>query len=182
MKNSSSFFAVSRRIATGVLLSVTLAAPQAFALDTTGKIGVIDSGKILQQLADTKQAETALQAAATPMQKELDRLNKDYQQSVAAYRQKAASLAKTVRDQKENELAQKAKALEKYQQDNFGRGGTLEKKQQELFNPVRQKVLTAVEAIAKKEGITVVVEKNSAIYAAPEADLTFKVLNQLNIK
>uniref|UniRef100_Q3AQM1 Outer membrane protein OmpH n=1 Tax=Chlorobium chlorochromatii (strain CaD3) TaxID=340177 RepID=Q3AQM1_CHLCH len=179
---TSSFFAVSRRIATGVMLSLTLAAPQAFAAQESGKIGVIDSAKILQQLADTKQAESALQAAAAPMQKELDRMNQDYQQAVAAYRQKAATLAKTAREQKEKELTTKGKAIEKYQQDNFGRGGALEKKQQELFSPVRQKVLTAVEAIAQKEGISVVVEKNSAIYATTDADITYKVLNQLNVK
>jgi len=163
-------------------LGIMMTAPQAFAAQETGKVSVVDSGKILQMLPETKQAETTLQTTALPLQKELERLNQDYQKSVATYRQKAGSLTKTARDQKEKELALKGQAVEKYQQDNFGRGGLIEKKQQELFTPIRQKVLTAVETTAKAEGVALVLEKNSSIYVAPENDLTFKVLDKLNIK
>lgn len=59
---------------------------------------------------------------------------------------------------------------------------SLAKKEQELLAPISQKIRTAIESIASKEGFTVVLEKNSAYYVAPENDLTFKVLNQLNVK
>ncbi|MCX6178368.1 MAG: OmpH family outer membrane protein [Chlorobiales bacterium] len=174
---------MSRRIIMAVVLSLVLVAPQSFAAaQESGKVGVVDTGKILQQLPETKQAESTLQATASPLQKELDRLNKDYQKSVAAYRQQAASLTKAVRDQREKELNLKGQALEKYQQEKFGRGGVIEKKQQELLVPIRQKVLAAIESIAKKEGITLVIEKSAAVYVTPEHDVTFKVMNQLNIK
>jgi outer membrane protein len=182
MKHSTRFMTMSRRIIMAVALSLVLVAPRSFAAQESGKVGVVDSGKILQQLPETKQAETTLQTTATPLQKELDRLNQDYQKSVAAYRQQAASLTKAARDQKEKELSLKGQAVEKYQQEKFGRGGIIEKKQQELLIPIRQKVLTAIESIAKKEGITLVMEKSASVYVAPEHDLTFKVMNQLNIK
>ena len=172
-----------RRIIVAAALSLVLVAPQSFAATQDGtKVSVVDSGKILQLLPETKQAEAALQTVAEPLQKELDRMNTDYQRSVAAYRQKAASMSKTARDQKEKELTLKAQTLEKYQQDNFGRGGTIEKKQKELFIPIREKVLSAVESIAKKEGVGLVLEKNSSIYVTPDDDLTFKVIDKLNIK
>jgi len=182
MTHPRSFMSISRRIIMAVVLSLVLVAPQSFAAQESAKVSVVDSGKILQQLPEAKQAETALQATATPLQKELDRLNQDYQKSVAAYRQKAASMTKTAREQKEKELARKAASVEKYQQDNFGRGGVMEKKQQELFLPIRQKILTAISSIAQKEGFSLVLEKSGALYVADENDLTLKVLNQLNIK
>ena len=182
MNHSKRFITVSRRIIMAVVLSLVLVAPQTFAAQESGKVGVVDSGKILQQLPETKQAESSLQTTAAPLQKELDRLNQDYQKSVAAYRQQAASLSKAARDQKEKELSLKGQALEKYQQEKFGRGGVIEKKQQELLVPIRQKVLSAIESIAKKEGITLVIEKSASVYVTPEHDLTFKVMNQLNIK
>ena len=70
-------------------------------------------------------------------------------------------------------------AFQKFQQEQ---GGIFEKKQQEISAPIRQKVITAIESIAQKEGFTVVLEKNAAHYVAPENDLTFKVLDKLNIK
>jgi outer membrane protein len=182
MINSRGFMKMSRRIIMAVGLSMMMVAPQSFAAQDAGKVSVVDSGKILQQLPETKQAEATMQATAAPLQKELDRLNQDYQKSVVAYRQEAGSLTKAARDQKEKELGLKAQAIEKYQQEKFGRGGLVEKKQQELLTPIRQKVLTAIETIARKEGVSLVLEKNVAIYVTPEQDLTFKVMNQLNIK
>ncbi len=174
---------MSRRIFMTAALSLVLVPPQTFAITQAGtKVSVVDSGKILQQLPETKQAEESLQAIAAPLQKELNRMNVDYQQSVAAYQQKAASLTRTVRDQKEKELKLKAQTLEKYQQEHFGRSGTIETKQQELFLPIRKKVLAAVESIAIQEEVTLVLEKNSSIYVTTENDLTFKVLDKLNIK
>ncbi len=179
---SGKFMKMSRRIIMAVVLSVVLVAPQSFAAQEAGKVSVVDSGKILQQLPETKQAETALQAVAVPFQKELDRLNQDYQKTIAAYRQQGPSMTKPARELKEKEIGAKALAFEKYKQEKFGTGGVFEKKQQELFIPIRQKVLTAIESIAQKEGFTLVLEKNVALYVAPESDLTFKVMNQLNIK
>ncbi len=173
---------MSRRIVMAVGLSMVLVAPQSFAAQESSKVSVVDSGKILQQLPETKQAEATLQATAAPLQKELERLQLDYQKSVATYRQQAASMTKPARDAKEKELGAKGLAVEKYQQEKFGRGGIVEKKQQELLIPIRQKVLTAVESVAQSEGFTLVLEKNIAIYVAPANDLTFKVMNQLNIK
>ncbi len=173
---------MSRRIVMAVGLSMMLVAPQSFAAQESSKVSVVDSGKILQQLPETKQAEATLQATAAPLQKELERMQLDYQKSVAAYRQQAASMTKPARDVREKELGIKGRALEKYQQDNFGRGGVVERKQQELLIPIRQKVLAAVESVAQTEGFTLVLEKNIAIYVAPANDLTFKVMNQLNIK
>jgi len=183
MGHLKGFMNISRQIIVAAALGLVLVPPQSFAITPAGtKVSVVDSGKILQQLPETKQAEESLQAIANPLQKELNRLNADYQQSFVAYQQKAASFTKAVRDQKEKELKLKAKSLEKYQQDNFGRGGTIEAKQQELFLPIRKKVLAAVESIATQEGVSLVLEKNSAIYVTTENDITFKVLDKLNIK
>ncbi len=177
------FMTKTRRIISAAALGLVLSTPQSFAAtEQATKVSVVDSGKILQMLPETKKAEAALQTASAPLEKELDRLNQELQKSVATYRQQAGSLSKTVRDQREKELNAKAKAVEKYQQENFGRGGTMEKKQQELLVPIRQKVLTAVQAIAENEGVTLVLEKNSAIYVTPDNDITFKVLDKLNLK
>ena len=182
MNHSKVFMNMSRRIIMAVALSLVLAAPQSFAAQEAGKISVVDSGKILQQLPETKQAEVTLQTTVAPLQKELERMNRDYQKSVADYRQKAGSLTKNVREQKEKELNRKGQAVEKYQQENFGRGGVVEKKQQELLIPIRQKVLAAVESIAQKEGFSLVLEKSIDVDVTPDNDLSFNVLIHLYIK
>jgi len=58
----------------------------------------------------------------------------------------------------------------------------LYRKEQALITPIRQKLLTAIQAVAQKEGFSLVLDKQAMIYGAADADLTFKVMNQLNIK
>lgn len=172
----------SRRAVMAVALSFVFAGPQVFAAQGPEKVGVVDSGKILERLPETKQAETTLRATVTPLQQELDRLQQNYQKAILAYRQQANSMTKAAREQKEKELTLQGQSIEKYQQEKFGRGGVVEKKQQELLTPIRQKVLSNIESIARKEGFGLVVEKNVSLFVNPELDLTFKVMNQLNIK
>ena len=180
MNHSGGFINVSRRVILAVALSLLLIAPPSMAAtQDAGKVGVVDYGKIIQQMPETKQAETTLQATAAPLQKELARLNMEYQKAVAAYRQLPATTAKAARDQKERDVHLKAQALQKYQQEQ---GPAVEKKQQELLTPIRDKVLAAVKSIAQKEGFTLVLDKGIQVYGTADHDLTFKVLNQLNIK
>ncbi|NTV97972.1 MAG: OmpH family outer membrane protein [Chlorobiaceae bacterium] len=182
MNYSKRFVNASRRAAMAVALSFALAAPQTFAAQSAEKVGVVDSGKILERLPETKQAEASMKAFVAPLQQELERMQQNYQKSVLTYRQQAGSMTKPARDQREKELTLQGQAIEKYQQEKFGRGGLVEKKQQELLNPIRQKVLGSIESIATQEGYGVVLEKNISLYINPALDLTFKVMNQLNIK
>jgi outer membrane protein len=179
MNHSRKFMTVSRRIVMAVGLGLLLVSPSAFAVQGVDRVGIVDSGKILQLMPETKRAETTLQTAAIPLRKELERLNLDLKNSIASYEQQKASLAKPARMQKEKDLALKAQSIQKYQQVN---NGVLEKKKQALFQPIRQKILTAVMSIAQKNGFSVVLEKGASLYVSPDHDLTVKVMTQLNIK
>ena len=179
MTHSGGFMNMSRRIVMAVGLSMVLVAPQSFAAQEASKVGVVDSGKILQLLPETKQAEASLQSAAAPLQKEIAIKNQEFQKAVAEYKKQAASLKPAAREQKEKELTLKSQALQKFQQEQ---NLAFEKKQQEIFAPIRQKLNAAIESSAQKEGFGVVIDKNVPVYFTPENDLTFKVINQLNIK
>ncbi|NTU96424.1 MAG: OmpH family outer membrane protein [Chlorobiaceae bacterium] len=182
MNYSKRFVNASRRTAMALAMSFVLAAPQTFAAQSSEKVGVVDSGKILERLPETKQAEAGMKAFVGPLQQELERMQQNYQKAVLAYRQQAGSMTKPARDQKEKELTLQGQAIEKYQQEKFGRGGVVDRKQQELLSPIRQKVLSSIESMAQKEGYGMIIEKNVSLFVTPELDLTFKVMNQLNIK
>ena len=95
---------MSRRIIMAVALSLVLVAPRSFAAQETGKVGVVDSGKIFQQLPEAKQAETSLQAAAGPLQKEIAMKNQELQRAIAEYQKQAPKLTPAARNAKEKEL------------------------------------------------------------------------------
>jgi len=179
MTHSVKFVNMSRRIVMAVGLSMLLVAPQSFAVQGASKVGVVDTEIILQKLPETKTVETSIQAALAPLQKELSIKNQEFKSAVDEYKKQAPSLKPAIRAQREKELTLKSQALQKFQQDQ---NLAFEKKQQEIFAPVLQKLNTAIEAIAQKEGFGVVLHKKTATYFTPENDLTFKVMDQLNIK
>ncbi|NTU68710.1 MAG: OmpH family outer membrane protein [Chlorobiaceae bacterium] len=165
---------LSRRFVPAIAFCMLVAAPGAFAASGSQKIGVIDYGKIFQQMPETKTADQSLLAARTQTNNELSKLQAALQNAVQAYQKGGKQNAK-----KEQEL--------RAQDENFRKAvadkqGALARKEQELVAPIRQKIDAAVESIAKKEGYNMIFDKGVRVYGDAEYDITFKVMDQLNIK
>ncbi len=179
MSRNSTFTLLSRTMAITLILSLFAVAPSALAAPGNEKTGVVDVAKILNQMPEKKKAENILKATGTQWEKGLDKLKKDFQTAAAGYEKQKKSLSKTAREQKEKDLNLKYQNIQKYQLEKFGPGGALDKKKAELFAPIRQKILTAVKAVATKEGFSVIIDKQAMVYSTKSADITFKVISQL---
>ncbi|NTV26378.1 MAG: OmpH family outer membrane protein [Chlorobiaceae bacterium] len=165
---------ISRRILMAIALCMLISTPRVFAASATQKIGVVDYAKIFQQMPETKTAEQTLTTSRNQTNAELGKLQAALQNNIQAY-QKAG---------KQN--AVKEKEL-RTQEENFRKAvadkqGVLSKKEQELITPIRQKIDTAIESIAKKEGYSIIFDKAVRVYGDAEYDITFKVMDQLSIK
>lgn len=165
---------LSRRLVPAVAFCMIAATPGAFAASGAQKIGVIDYGKIFQQMPETKAAEQTLQGARNQTNAELTKLQTALQNAVQAYQKGGKP-----NPAKEKEL--------KAQDENFRKAvaekqNALAKKEQDLITPIRQKIDTAVETIAKKEGYNLIFDKGVRVYGDADYDITFKVMDQMNIK
>jgi outer membrane protein len=149
-------------------------APGAFAASGSQKIGVVDYGKIFQQMPETKAADQTMQAAKSQTSAELSKQQTALQNAVQAY-QKAGKQNPV----KEKELRAQDESFRKAVAE---KQNALAKKEQDLITPIRQKIDGAVESIAKKEGYNLIFEKGARVYGDAEYDITFKVMDQLNIK
>ncbi|MCG8342330.1 MAG: OmpH family outer membrane protein [Chlorobiales bacterium] len=179
MSRNSTLMSLSRTMIMTLILSLLAIAPSALAAPGDQKTGVVDVAKILDQMPEKKKAENILKATGSQWEKGLDKLKKDFQTAATSYEKQKASLSKTAREQKEKDLNLKYQNIQKYQMEKFGPGGALDKKKAELFAPIRQKILTAVQAVSKKEGFSVIIDKQAMVYGDKSADITFKVISQL---
>lgn len=179
MSRNSAFTSMSRAMIITLILSLFTVIPSALAAPGSQKTGVVDVAKILDQMPEKKKAENILKATGTQWEKGLDKLKKDFQTAAASYEKQKKSLSKTAREQKEKDLNLKYQNIQKYQMEKFGPGGALDKKKAELFAPIRQKILNAVQAVATKEGFSVIIDKQAMVYGSKSADITFKVISQL---
>lgn len=170
---------LSRAFIITLVLSLLAFAPSAKAATGNQKTGVVDVGKVLDQMPEKKKAENILKSTGTQWEKSLDTMKKNFQTAAASYEKQKKTLSKAAQEQKEKELNLKLQSIQKYQMEKFGPGGALDKKKAELFAPIRQKILNTVQAIAQKEGFSVIFDKQAMVYGDKSNDITFKVISKL---
>ncbi len=80
-------------------------------------------------------------------------------------------------------IIQQEQSIRDFQKQKFGQQtGEIYKKQEEIFNPVKQKIYKAIQEVAKEENMQFVFDKSGDIillYADTAFDITYKVLDKL---
>lgn len=145
-------------------------------------IGYVDSDTIMKELADAQDAQTKLNNIIKEWQDELSRLKGNLQKQKDEFEKRKLVMSDELKDQKQRELDELEKEVEKYRQDKFGVSGELFKKQDEVMKPVQNKIFTAIKEVAEEEDLDFVFDRSGDIlflYAKEEYDVTNKVLAKL---
>lgn len=149
------------------------------AITQTQRLAFVDSEKILGQLQEAQDAKAAVDDAVNQWQDELNKMGKDLDSSLQDYQNKVALYSPQKKEEEQKRLSdmqQKIRDLQlKRQQDAAQLRDT-------KFQPIRNKVLKAIESVAKEEGFTFVFDKLNEtvlLYADVKYDLTWKVIDRL---
>ncbi|NTW51449.1 MAG: OmpH family outer membrane protein [Chlorobiaceae bacterium] len=161
---------ISRTMLMALTMGMFFSAPGAYAAEGVQKIGIVDYNKIFVQMPETKVADKSIQEARAQNDAELSRLQNEIRAYVA--QKEKAKKADPVKE----------KALQAKELDFRKSSGEREKKVQDMIAQIRQKIDGAIQSIARKDGYTVVLEKSVVYSIDAQSDITFKVLDQLNIK
>lgn len=158
-----------------------------FALATLGIASaqnycVIDSEKVFKSLAEYNKAMTELDELGKAYQTAVDNKYKSIESLYNSYMSQKNTLSTTARATVEQQILQKEKEAQTYQQEIFGENGTLMKKRLELIKPIQERVFAAIEAYAKANGYDLVLDKAanaSILYLNNAIDHTSKVIETL---
>jgi outer membrane protein len=149
----------------------------------TQKIGYVDSQVILNQLPEAIKAQGDLDALSNKWSAHLDSMTANYQKALADYQQKASKMTDKEKLDVQQKLVSQEQQIIDYRKDKFAQGtGEIYKKQDEIFGPVKTKIYAAIKEVAKAEGMKFVFDKAGDVvllYADPQYDLTYKVLDRL---
>lgn len=150
---------------------------------TTQKLGYVDSQTILTQLPESIKAQGDLDALTNKWTAQLDSMTQTYQQALANYQKQANTMPDDKKLTAQQTLIAQEQSLIDFRRQKFGQGtGEIYKKQEELFNPVKEKIYKAIEDVAKREGMQFVFDKSGDIillYADSAFDITYQVLDKL---
>ena len=145
------------------------------------KIGYVDSNEIMNNFDEVRQVQADLEKEQRRLESEfnefvfgLDSLKQDYD------RQRLL-MSDTRRNEKENEIANKEKSVQKFQLDKFGPEGEIYRIQNELLKPVLAKIDAAIQKVGSERGYDFILDAMSGalLYALDSHNLTEDVMDEL---
>lgn len=154
------------------MLSPLLTSMGRTAVPSSPKIGVIDLDNTLSTTPAGKRANDLFEKTRKTKQGDLDKEQDDLKRAAADLEKQKAVLKPDAYAAKRDELEKRFMALQ----------GTLQKlekdlaaERQTLMAGLLKQAQPLVEKLAKAEGVTIIVDRQSVVWADPAADLTQKL-------
>ena len=149
-----------------------------FAADVA-KMGVIDLQKILETSASGKSIQAQLKTQKEKMESDLKQKGSEIEKISKRLERESMVMSKEMREEKEREQRIKIndfKSLQKkYRSD-------LQKLEVILMNQLQKDIKELVDAIGKKGGYLLIINKYSVLYSPGSIDLTDDLIKKLNAK
>jgi outer membrane protein len=162
------------------ILAGLLAFFSSFAQAQTQKIAFIESESIVPEMPAYKKAQSELQAYTKQLEKVLQQkkaaLEKDYMSVMDSIEK---GLMTPIQQKKAEERLQLGQ--QQLQQEAMQADKKVAEKEGKLIEPLYEKFEAAIQAVAKEEGYTYMVDKKFMLYSVGGIDATSKVKAKLGI-
>jgi outer membrane protein len=151
-----------------------LAAPLA---EAQAKIAVVDTQRAIMETEDGLRAQATLKKVFDSRQRELDKKQEDLQKERDDIEKQKdvvskAALAKRV-DKWQREMVQLQTVFVEYNKE-------LQKKQNELTQPIFQKAMGLIRRLATQDGFDMIVDKQAVPYVRSDLDVTDRLITLYN--
>lgn len=147
------------------------------------KSGFVNSQTILNEMPDAQEAQKKLNAIIQATQDTLETMQKDFQAKYEDYQKKQSLMTDVAKKDQEQKLVEQDQQIKQYQQAKFSQTGDIAQQREKIFAPVREKIVKAIQSVAKEERMVFVFDKtleaSVVLYAEPTLDITYKVLDRL---
>lgn len=142
------------------------------------KVGYTSVEYILVQLPQSKQIESELKAYEAQLTKQLQDKNKEFQDKYAAYQKGMSLMAEPVKADKEKELQDLQARIQEFQQNAET---SLQKKQQQLLQPVYELIQKKIKEVADENGYTYVLSSEALLHGPEGDNISDLVLKKMGV-
>lgn len=161
------------------LLLIMVVATTAFAQQAALKIGYVNSETIIKELPEAKDSQAKLEGILKGWQEEIEKRAAALQQKYEEYQKQANMLNESSKQAKQKELVEDEQKLNQYRQE---KQQELSVQREKIMKPIQEKVFKAIAQVAKEQKLAFVLDRATEVpvlYADPQYDYTFKVLDML---
>ncbi|MCC4213386.1 OmpH family outer membrane protein [Leeuwenhoekiella parthenopeia] len=143
------------------------------------KVGTIDSDLVIASLDEVAQVQKDLEAYGADLDRQFKELVTKYQNAVKAYQDAEATATEEDKGKKQEEIVEMEQDIQRFRQNSQG---LIQIKQNELMQPLYQKVGQALDAVAREQNYTQVLTLNAGVaYFDPALDITDDVAKKLGV-
>lgn len=149
------------------------------------RVMLVDSDFIMEQVPEFKEAQEKLNTLSKQWQTEVENRYKSIAEMKSAYQAELVLLTDEMRENRLAEIDAKEKEVIEFQQAKFGTDGELFKKNQELVQPIQEKLYEAIKKVAESGNYDLVLDKatqNSILFSEPKLDKSLTVLRKMGVK
>jgi outer membrane protein len=143
----------------------------------TCQTATIQRDSILVKLKEYKTQVSLLEAFQKQLQSEFDFRKLEFDTKLKDYQEKESTFSAAVKESIVNELQKLDGELKKF---NTEAEQKLAKKEQELLQPMNDKINAAIDAVALREGYFQVIDKKSVYFSKAVCDATQLVIEEAN--
>lgn len=164
-----------------ILLVAALLIPMLASAQTL-KIGLVDVNEIVPKMPESTEASKQLDEASKKYEEELGKLQEEMKRRVEEFQNMGQDELPAIRERKTRELADYQAKIEQFGDEARQH---LQNMYQELMAPILQKVQTAIQAVGKEGGYSLIQDKNPQLiyyFDAPVIDITNDVKAKIGIQ
>jgi len=164
------------------VLSIAIFFASAKSNNTKSKLGYINTVELWQAMPEKAKADTVLVKMKNEFISYLQQKQKQFEQGVAIYKRDSASMSELIRKEKLDALLKEQEAIKKFPKQA---DAELNKKKEELYTPIRQKMQKAIDEVAKENNFDYITDISfgNIIYAKnPEDNILPLVKKKLGLK
>jgi len=146
------------------------------------KLGHINSQEILSLMPERTEIEKTLNDLQTQWENELLKMREEYYAKIKEFQDKQATMPESIKQARQSEIVEIEQRINTFNQTA---SSDLQKKQQELFTPVIDKVKKAINEVGSENNYTYIFDLStqSIVYQSPKSnDVTALVKKKLGLK
>lgn len=142
------------------------------------KLGIVDVQTVIMQMPEAQSADQMLKDITSKYQDTIAKMRKDLEDKLEQYKKQKAMMPQDQQQKAEEGLQTQNNMLVKYSQE---KENDVYKLRGELLEPLRSKVMKAIQEVAKSESMSFVFEKSgqAIVYSEEKFDITFLVIDKI---
>jgi len=152
----------------------------AFSQNTQIKLGYLDVQALFMSLPEVAEIEATMKKLGEQHENEIKRMEDEYTRKLTEYQKGQQNWDETIKQNRVEELQTLQTKMQNYYQ---AAQQTLQQKQEELQNPLRERIMKALKDVGTDNGFLYIFEANTLLFKSNDAiDVTPLVKKKLGVK